>query len=240
MGKVMLSGVAPKMRHPIGGILASEIAVGSTVKLMENGVAVDFMVVNQGIPTNSTKYDNSCDGTWLLRKDCYISKRWHSSNVNDYKNSEINSYLNSTYFNLLGSIEQNVIKSVKIPYVIGSATSTVATGAEGLDAKIFLLSCNEVGLSDTYRPKDGDLLSYFLSGSGDVANGKRVALLNNSQTIWWLRSINTGGSTAGWYVTSNGDENGTSVSNAEGIRPALILPSNAKFDYDTLILKGVA
>ena len=38
-------------------------------------------------------YDASCDGTWLLMKDCYEAKRWHSSNVNDYANSEINSYL---------------------------------------------------------------------------------------------------------------------------------------------------
>ena len=66
MGKVIMSGIVPQMKAP-GGILASDLAVGSVVKLIENGVATEYLVVNQGIPGNSNLYDSSCNGTWLLR-----------------------------------------------------------------------------------------------------------------------------------------------------------------------------
>jgi len=62
-------------------------AVGSIVKLKENGALVDYIVVHQCKP--SSLYDASCDGTWLLRKDILETRQWHSSNVNDYANSTI-------------------------------------------------------------------------------------------------------------------------------------------------------
>ena len=68
MGKVIMSGIVPLLKAPVTEILAQDIAVGSTVKLMEGGTAVEYLVVNQGIPSNSSLYDASCDGTWLLRK----------------------------------------------------------------------------------------------------------------------------------------------------------------------------
>lgn len=48
---------------PSAGILASDLAVGDIVKLTENGTPVEYIVVNQGIPGNSSLYDSSCDGT---------------------------------------------------------------------------------------------------------------------------------------------------------------------------------
>ena len=71
MGRAIVAGGNPKMKAPVTGILAQDIAVGSTVKLMEGGTAVEYLVVNQGIPENSNLYDASCDGTWLLRKDIH-------------------------------------------------------------------------------------------------------------------------------------------------------------------------
>ena len=73
-------------------------AVGSIVKLKVNGTAKEFIVVHQGKP--SSVYDESCNGTWLLMKDCYENRAWHSSNVNKYESSDIHSYLNSTFLNL--------------------------------------------------------------------------------------------------------------------------------------------
>lgn len=64
MGKAIVSGAG---RASLG-ILASSLEVGAVVKLMEDGVATDFLVVNQGNP-NTAQYDSSCDGTWLLRKE---------------------------------------------------------------------------------------------------------------------------------------------------------------------------
>ena len=42
-------------------------AIGSIVKLKENGTLVDYIVVHKGRP--SSIYDASCDGVWLLRKE---------------------------------------------------------------------------------------------------------------------------------------------------------------------------
>ena len=48
---------------PSTDILASDLAVGDIVKLMENGTPVEYIVVNQGKPYDSSLYDDSCDGT---------------------------------------------------------------------------------------------------------------------------------------------------------------------------------
>lgn len=53
---------------PVLGKLASDYSVGDTVKLIESGSQVDYIVVHQGKPSGI--YDESCNGTWLLMKDC--------------------------------------------------------------------------------------------------------------------------------------------------------------------------
>ena len=114
MGHVTVVGGC-RAKAPSTGILASTLPVGSTVKLMENGAAVEYLVVNQGIPENSSLYDASCDGTWLLRKALLENRVWDSSDVNDYEKSTINTWLNGDFLNSLGAIERTAIKQVKIP-----------------------------------------------------------------------------------------------------------------------------
>ena len=63
MGYVILSGASKGMTRPAFDVLASSLSIGTTVKLMEGGTAVEYLVVNQGIPENSSLYDASCDGT---------------------------------------------------------------------------------------------------------------------------------------------------------------------------------
>lgn len=225
------------------GIQAGTLAVGSTVKLMEGGAAVEYLVVNQGIPSNSSLYDASCDGTWLLRKDIHSNRQWNTSNVNIYETSAINTWLNGDFFNSLGSIEQATVKQVKIPYRHGGGDGgTDQSGANGLLCKIFLLSGYEVGWTtsdNSYFPVDGAKLSYFAPDTGTSANNKRIAYLNGSAVRWWLRSPDTGGVDVVWYVSYNGNYNGYYASTSYGIRPALVLPSNALFDETTMLLKGV-
>lgn len=220
-------------------------AVGSTVKLNVNGAAREFLIVHQGKP--SSIYDNSCDGTWLLMKDCYESRQWHSSNNNDYENSTIDSYLNSTFLNLFDANIRNAIKQVKIPYRKGAGYSTTVTsGASGLSVKIFLLSGYEVGWTtsdSSYFPADGAKLDYFLSGNGSSAQSKRVANLNGSATHWWLRSpycYSHYGSTIAFRVYSDGDWSHSNCSYSHGIRPALILPSSLLVSDDGSISTNTA
>ena len=202
-------------------------AVGSTVKLKVDGVLRDFIIVHKGRP--STLYDSSCDGVWLLLKDMLETRQWHSSNVNDYKNSAIHAYLNNTWINKLDANIQAQVKQVKLPYVNGTANSAVASGANGLSCKVFLLSGYEVGFTtsdNSYFPTDGAKLSYFENGTGQSALNKRIANYNGSATDWWLRSPNTNYTDNAWDVNSNGYYYGGDCTNTYGVRPALILPSS--------------
>ena len=211
----------------MANVLLSTKAVGSTVKLKVNGTAKEFIVVHQGKP--SSLYDDSCNGTWLLMKDIYETRQWHSSDVNKLESSTIHSYLNSTFLNLFESNIKDAIKQVKIPYrKNGGSGGTNQSGANGLSCKIFLLSGYEVGWTTSdnqYFPVDGAKLSYFESGTGTSANNKRVANYNGSATFWWLRSPYTSYTNYVWYVLSDGDYGSNRASGSFGIRPALVLPS---------------
>lgn len=211
----------------MANVLLSTKAVGSTVKLKVNGTAKEFIVVHQGKP--SSLYDDSCNGTWLLMKDIYENRVWQSGNINKYESSDIHTYLNNTFLNLFESNIRDAIKQVKIPYrKNGGSGGTDQSGANGLSAKIFLLSGYEVGWTTSdysYFPVDGAKLSYFESGTGTSANNKRIANLNGSAAYWWLRSPSTNGTGSVWYVNSGGSYSGYGASSSYGIRPALILPS---------------
>ena len=207
-------------------VTLSSKAIGSTIKLKVNGSAKDFIVVHQGKP--SSVYDDSCNGTWLLMKDIYESRQWHSSNTNDYANSTIHSYLNSTFLAMFDSNIQKAIKQVKLPYRKGSGTSTTVTsGSNGLSAKIFLLSATETSFSfSSYMPSgEGAELAYFKGCADNSSDSKRVAYLNGSAARWWLRSPYCNYFDYALYVYSDGDWFGNYCSYSYGIRPALILPS---------------
>lgn len=221
-------------------VTLSSKAIGSTIKLKVNGSAKDFIVVHQGKP--SSVYDDSCNGTWLLMKDIYENRQWHSSNTNDYANSTIHSYLNSTFLNLFESNIKNAIKQVKLPYRKGNGTSTTVTsGSNGLSAKIFLLSATETSFSFSSMPSgEGAELAYFKGCADNSSDSKRVAYLNGSAAGWWLRSPYCRYSGYVLYVYSDGDWYGNYCSNSVGIRPALILPSTLLVSDDGTVSTNTA
>lgn len=221
-------------------VTLSSKAIGSTIKLKVNGSAKDFIVVHQGKP--SSVYDDSCNGTWLLMKDIYESRQWHSSNTNDYANSTIHSYLNSTFLAMFDSNIQKAIKQVKLPYRKGSGTSTTVTsGSNGLSAKIFLLSATETSFSFSYMPSgEGAELAYFKGCADNSSDSKRVAYLNGSAALWWLRSPYCGSFGDALFVFSSGDWDGYGCSYSCGIRPALILPSTLLVSDDGTVSTNTA
>lgn len=221
-------------------VTLSSKAIGSTIKLKVNGSAKDFIVVHQGKP--SSVYDDSCNGTWLLMKDIYENRQWHSSNTNDYANSTIHSYLNSTFLNLFESNIKNAIKQVKLPYRKGSGTSTTVTsGSNGLSAKIFLLSATETSFSFSSMPSgEGAELAYFKGCADNSSDSKRVAYLNGSATYWWLRSPVCDNFGIALYVGSSGDWSYDGCSSSDGIRPALILPSTLLVSDDGTVSTNTA
>ena len=211
-------------------------AAGSIVKLRENGALVDFIVAQQGKPA-SGNYDDSCNGTWLVRKDIHSNRAWDSSN-NDYANSDVHSWLNNTYLNLLDADIKAAVKQVKIPYRKGSGTSTgVTSGANGLSCKVFLLSMKEVGLSPSYAPSEGATLSYFSAGG----NTARKANLNGSPAEWWSRSPYCDDYYyVAFTVTSSGGSDYWFVTNSYGARPAFILPSDLSVSDDGTVSVNTA
>lgn len=211
-------------------IQARDIAVGSSVYLNEGGNYVEYLVRNQGIPSNSNLYDSSCNGVWLQRKDIHSNRIWSGSD-NDYSTSSINTWLNDTFFNSFGDIEKSIIKQVKIPYSTGGrATSdTTKSGSNGLSCKVFLASAYELTNEDTtgYLAKDGAIYGYTYP----------TATLDGVNTAWWLRSPY-------WNSSSNVSNilynlAATSSAAERGVRPALILPFNAEFDKTNMQLVGI-
>ena len=228
MGMFLRRGPAPHRTR------MSDLEIGQMIKLNLNGTPWEWLVVHQGLP--SSIYDASCDGTWLLMNDIYEKRVWDSGNINKYESSDIHAYLNNTFLNLFDSNIKDTIKQVKIPYrKNGGSGGTDQSGANGLSAKIFLLSGYEVGWTtsdSSYFPVDGEKLDYFTASSG--GNSKRIANFKGSSDYWWLRSPLAVNTKYVWRVDSGGGYRNSYASNSFGIRPAIILPSDMLVTDDML------
>lgn len=190
-------------------------SVGSIVKLKENGVLVDFYVAKHD-------YENGLNGsgrTLVVRKDCYDTRQWHTSNVNAYATSAIDTWLNSTYKNLLDADIRGVIGTTKIKYTPGNGDTTVGT----LERAIFLLSVTELGGSASYANTEGTALS--------IASSLQIAYLNGSAVVQWTRSPNTDGTVYACCLGIGGSVSHYCYS-TYGSRPAFTLPSTLSVSDD--------
>lgn len=179
--------------------LLGQVAVGTIVKLNEDGSPINYIVVHQGRP--SSLYDVSCNGTWLLREDIMENCQWSSTNINTLPDSTIM----TTMAGHLAKYEdyiQSAIKTVKMPYCLGNGSANVNSGANGLECKLFPLGGYEIGLGGVNRalPIDGAKLDYFEAGIDAAANNKRVANLNSAATIWWTRSAVNNNTNGKFYI----------------------------------------
>lgn len=191
-------------------------SVGSIVKLKENGVLVDFYVAKHD-------YENGLNGsgrTLVVRKDCYDTRQWHTSNVNAYATSAIDTWLNSTYKNLLDADIRGVIGTTKIKYTPGNGNTTVGT----LERAIFLLSVTELGRSASYANTEGTALS--------IASSLQIAYLNGSAVVQWTRSPYTLDTNIAYFLVTNGDVSSDYCSRTHGSRPAFTLPSTLSVSDD--------
>ena len=212
------------------------VAVGTVVKINESGVPVNYIVVNQGLP--SAMYDASCDGTWVLRQDIYKLDAWNTNNYNALSGSDIISDM-ADMLSLYDSFIQSSIKTVKIPYCEGGGTSTIRSGGNGLQCQIFPLSGYEIGFTNSvapYLPIDGAVLSYF-NGTNSTGNDtKRIFNYNNSPAQWWLRSPFFNKNNASVNVTVSGGFSTNSPNTYLGIIPAFILQQNLFVETDGTVV----
>ena len=191
-------------------------SVGSIVKLKENGVLVDFYVAKHD-------YENGLNGsgrTLVVRKDCYDTRQWHTSNVNAYATSAIDTWLNSTYKNLLDADIRGVIGTTKIKYTPGNGNTTVGT----LERAIFLLSVTELGKTASYANTEGTALS--------IASSLQIAYLNGSAVVQWTRSPRTNYADYACCLNTYGNVYSNSCNNTYGSRPAFTLPSTLSVSDD--------
>lgn len=193
-------------------------AIGSIVKIKENGTLTNFIVLKHGYPTSGN------GRTLLLREVLYDTRPWDSGN-NIYVSSDIDSWLNSTYLNLIDADIRSQIAAVSIP--LSAITIT---------RKVFLLSYTEVGLSgDSNVDIEGSPLAYFNSDS------KRIAYSDNSYANgWWLRSPRTDDDDFVCLVSTKGDLSSSTVVAAYGSRPAFTLPSSILVNDDGTITGNTA
>ena len=218
----------------------SNYAVGRSVYFKVNNVRTQWLVVQQGNPDTS-KYDSSCDGTWLLMKNIYLNAQFRTVNDTTYSSSWVHSYLNGTFLRQIEETVRNLVKEAVIPW---RGNYKDYTGANGLSAKVFLLGSQELGYKHNYlSTKCGSVLSYFSSCDTRDADPKRVAYLDGNAAEWWSRSPSS--MTYEYYTDQNGGGRGSSTdllyaypSKSKGIRPCLILPKTALTDDNNNVIGG--
>lgn len=197
--------------------LLSEQTPGSIVKIQENGVLVDFLVLQQGYPEAGN------GNVLLLRKELLKNRSW--GNHNAYASSGVDTWLNNTYFSDLDAQISEKILSSEIECTVGNGDQS----KKKINRKIFLLSYTELKLSgyDSNVNIEGTPIAYFDS------NSKRIAYQNGAPVFWWTRTpvITDSLNAAVMFVTNAGAYGARSALTEFAVRPAFCLPGTLYVDY---------
>ena len=188
-----------------------QVAVGTLVKLNENGSPVEFYVAKHDYESGL----NGAGRTLLVRKECYDNR------VNTYASSALDSWLNSDYKNLLDSDFLTVIGTTKFQYTIGYGDKTLST----LERAIFQLSRTELGFT---LPADANFEGNILP----IASILQKAFLNGETNSQWTRTPNTSYLTSAFFVYAGGSSDSTGVTAEAGSRPAFTVPSTLSVTDD--------
>lgn len=180
-GRTLIDGTGYDIKF---GVPVGELAVGTSVYMNVGGVRKEFIIVHQGNP-NPAIYDASCNGTWLMIKDIYDTSESGFTTTTSfdpkYSTSKAFQHLNETVLQAFEPSIQKDIRQVNIP--------VYASNVSNLTAKIFHLSCKEIGYSG-YSPLEGDKLDYFENTDyGEDASATRIAYYEGSASTWELRSM---------------------------------------------------
>ena len=191
-------------------------ATGSIIKIKENGTLVDFYVAKHD-------YESGLNGTGrtlVVRKDCFDTRQWHTSNVNAYASSAIDAWLNGTYKAMLDADIRGVLGTTKFYYTPGNGTTSVTT----LQRAVFLLSVTELGKTASYANTEGSALP--------IASTLQIAYKDGSAVVQWTRSPYTSNTRSADYLLTSGGVYNSNCSNTRGSRPAFTLPSNLSVSDD--------
>ena len=199
-------------------------AVGSAVKLNEDGTPVEFYVAKQD-------YEPELNGSGrvlLVRKECLGPQTWSSSCINAYANSTIDAWLNATYKNLLDDAIQMKMGVTKFDYTPGNGNDGVRT----LERVVFLLSLIEMGIH--YGAYDGMRIE------GEALPSEIIRLI---QDKWqWTRSPKMNTNDIAWMVYDN-QASAEAYNRCNGsayFRTALTLPADLWVGDDGSVVTNTA
>ena len=205
----------------------SELAYNRTgaidcVYILENDDYVPFLILTEDYGGN----------TLLVRHDVLDEPRAISDYSSYYGSSEIDSYLNDEYIDCLPDISrQIVISNIEITNEDALGKSEIST--ETIDRKIFLLSCNEVGIKDSVNiAEEGDELEYFKNPE------QRVVYMNGEAYSWWLRTPNTYFLSCTYVLGDNNKIGYTNSYDINGIRPAFCVDGDTPIELTSEIKNG--
>lgn len=230
----------------------SDMADGSTVKILEGGNYVDFIIATRDYESSL----NGTGGTLLVRKEMLGVPAWNNTAVNAYSGSTIDTYINDNFKNALSSYVQSKIRRTKFYYTPGNGNKSLST----LSRDVFLLSAKELAYNDSYN---GQMWGKGCNGEGTLLPTalkifESCQSTNQQLYIAWTRTpvydaryfgISSGHDTdsavgcffipsfgyvsyGNYPVTRNGDYGS---SERYGYQPAFVVDSDLKLGIDNRI-----
>ena len=230
--------------------------VGDLVYFKVSGSRTAFRVMHHGKPDST--YDDSFTGGTILMLD-YSESPFSTSMVaevdeikGDYGSSYMHTALNSTWFSRLDSAIASAVVQVKVPYRQGTSTDpyVVASGSNGLSAKIWLPSIAEVarksmgmGTLNSFYVTEGAKFDYFKDAASSFYSNWKISDSNGIDAGWGTRTPGT--YTSGDYADffckiSSAGESYPASRNDVSVRPCMVLPDTLLIDVSDQVLTGDA
>ncbi len=202
-GRTLIDGTGYdiKFATPIGELLA-----GTIVYMNVDGARTPYIVVHQGNP-DTTVYDASCNGTWVLMKDIYTLTKWQTRQNTYYSSSDcLVRKLAQSFPSKLDTVIQNNLIPLKLLNIQYSWEDISGD-------KAFPLTSNDLSNMD-----------YFSDGMVS----KRIAQYNGIATGYWLRDLDSYGAkikyvTASGTISTRDDNSYPGGYEGQGFRPMYIL-----------------
>lgn len=163
--------------------------------------------------------------TLLLRKDVTDEPMRVNEYSSYYAQSEISLFLNNIYLSKLSELS-SYIAETKLDIAANDTIGTAGTKTEKIAQKVFLLSCSEIGISESVNiANEGKALDYFKNEEN------RVAYKNGIPFSWWLRSPHTYYTSCTHVVGANNKIGAANSYDENGIRPAFCVDGNMQIEY---------
>ena len=153
----------------------------------------------------------------IIARQKFNSRR---TNVGGWKDSELRTYVNGIIYNALSSDLQNVITTTKV--ISGHGSTSGETNFETQD-KLYLLNAQEVWSTNKYDTSVGTSkqLDYYKNQGVTTDNyDGAIKQYNGSNSVWWLRSADSGDTGSFLSVDIGGGWLIDGASRSYGVSPA--------------------